>query len=87
MAILFFLWKAVLSRLYRTQPDQEAMVEAAVYFWWPMMHRKLIELCQNFRKFQHGKNIKTSKPFNSSNPLPDLTAPNEELQIDSLVHY
>ena len=47
------------------------------------MHREIVELCQNCRQCSEcGKNIKISKPFNSSKPLPKLAAPNEKLQTN-----
>ena len=82
VAIPLCLKKTVLNRLHRTHPKQEAMIGAAVYIW-SRMHREVIKLCQNCRQCsEYGKNIRTSKPFNSSKPLPELAAPNEELQMD-----
>ena len=47
------------------------------------MHREIIDLCQTFRSCSaYGKNLKTSKTFNSAEPLPELSEVNEELQID-----
>ena len=59
------------------------MIDAAVYIWRPRIYREVIELCQNCRQGSEcGKKIKISKSFNSSKPLPELAAPNEELQMD-----
>ena len=47
------------------------------------MHREIIDLCQSCRSCSaYGKNLKTSKTFNSAEPLPELSEVNEELQID-----
>ena len=77
------LRKAVLARVHRTHPGQEAMVDAAQYLWWPKMHKEIIDLCQTCRSCSaYGKNLKTSKTFNSAGPLPELSEVDEELQID-----
>ena len=58
------LRKAVLVRLYRTHPDQEAMVDAAQYLWWPKMQREVIVVFQSCRSCSaYVKDLKTSKPF------------------------
>ena len=72
-----------MARLHRTHPGQETMVDAAQYLWWPKMHREIIDLCQFCRScLAYGKNLKTSKSFNSTERLPELSEANEELQID-----
>ena len=83
VAIPTCLRKTVMARLHRTHPGQEAMVDAALYLWWPKMHREIIDLCQSCRSCSaYGKNLKMSKTFNSAEPLPELSEVNEELQID-----
>ena len=49
VAIPTCLRKAVMARLHRTHPGQEAMVDAAQYLWWPKMHKEIIDLCQSCR--------------------------------------
>ena len=47
------------------------------------MHRDIIQLCKDCphcTKF--GKNLKVNFSFNSTKPLPLLSGPNEELQLD-----
>ena len=47
------------------------------------MHRDVIQLftdCPQCTKF--GKNLKVNISFNSTKPLPLLSGPNEELQLD-----
>ena len=47
------------------------------------MHREIIDLCQSCKSCSaYGKNLKTSKSFNSVEPLPELSGVNEELQMD-----
>ena len=82
VAIPTCLRKAVMARFHRTHPGQEAMVDGAQYLWWPKMHREIIDLCQSCRSCSaYGKNLKTSKTFNSAEHLPELSEVNEELQI------
>ena len=47
------------------------------------MHRHIVQLskdCPQCTKF--GKNLKANTSFNSTKPLPLLSGPNEELQLD-----
>ena len=83
IAIPMCLRKPLLSRLHRSHAGQLAMVDAAQYIWWPRKHRDIVQLCKDCpqcKKF--GKNLKTNASFNSSEPLPLLSGPNEELQLD-----
>ena len=83
VAIPTCLRKAVMARLYTTHPGQEAMVDAAQYLWWPKMHRENIDLCKSYRSCSaYGKNLKTSKSFNSAEPLSEVSGVNEELHMD-----
>ena len=76
------LRKAAMSRLHRTQPGQESMIDASAYLCWPRIHREIIDQCQNCRWCSlYGKNVKSAKPFNSSKQLPTLMGPNEELRL------
>ena len=71
-----------MARLHRIHAGQEAMVDAAQYQWWPKLHREIIDLCQSCRSCSaYGKNLQTSKSFNSAEPLPELSEVNEELQL------
>ena len=83
LAIPFKLQSAILTRLHRSHPGQQAMIEAAEYIWWPYMNRQIVEKrqgCMECTKF--GKNLKSSKTFNCSLQLPPLFAPNDERQLD-----
>ena len=83
LPIPFKLRSAILTRLHRSHPGQQAMIEAADYIWCPFMNRQIVErsqMCMECTNF--GKNLKSSHTFISSLPLPPLFAPNEELQLD-----
>ena len=83
IAIQGCLQRAVLSRLQRSHPGQEAMVDTAQYLWWPRIHRDIVNLCKNCRECtKFGKNLKPMSPFEMNKPLPLLNAHNEELQLD-----
>ena len=83
IAIPMCLRKSLLSRLHRSHAGQLAMVDAAQYIWWPRMHRDIIQLCKDCPQCtKFGKNLKANVSFNSSKPLPLLSSPNEELQLD-----
>ena len=83
IAIPLCLRKPLLSRLHRSHAGQLAMVDAAQYIWWPRMHRDIVQLCKNCPQCtKFGKNLKANAPFNSTKPLPLLSGPNEELQLD-----
>ena len=75
--------KPLLSRLHRSHAGQLAMVDAVQYIWWPRMHRDIVQhwkYCPQCTKFV--KNLKANASFNSSKPLPLLSGPNEEPQLD-----
>ena len=76
------LRQAVLTRLHRSHPGQEAMMTASEYLWWPFMNRQIIETCEKCRECTlFGKNVPASI-FNTANSLPVLSGPNQELQLD-----
>ena len=78
LAFSLCLGTPVLNRLHRTHPGQEGIRDDAFYILWPRMHRQIIELCNiSTHCSKYGKNIKTSRPFNSSSLLPDLTVTKE----------
>ena len=84
IAIPSCLRRAVLSRLHRSHPSQEAMVDMAQYLWWPRIHRDIVSLCKSCRECtKFGKNLKPLSPFKMYKSLPLLNAPNEELQLDN----
>ena len=83
IAIPMCLRKPLLSRLHRSHAGQLAVVDAAQYIWWPRMHRDIVQLCKDCPQCtKFGKNLKANASFNSSKPLPLLSGPNEELQLN-----
>ena len=47
------------------------------------MHRQIIEKAEKCDAcIQTGKNLKSLQPYKEWQPLPELTKPNEEIQID-----
>ena len=74
---------AVLKRIHCGHPGQEAMLEVFRYLWWPHMHKDIVnmaEYCPSCTRY--GKNAKYVIPKNASKPLPLLSQPGEELQLD-----
>ena len=83
LAIPICLRKPLLARLHRSHAGQLAMVNAAQYIWWPRMRRDIVQLCKDCPQCtKFGKNLKANASFNSTKPLPPLSGPNEELQLD-----
>ena len=77
------LRSAILIRLHRSHPGQAAMMETSEYIWWPFLNRQIVNVCEKCTECTlFGKNIKTSTTYNSAKPLPPLSAPNQELQLD-----
>ena len=77
------LRQAVLTRLHRSHPGQEAMMAASEYLWWPFMNRQIIDRCEKCGECTlFGKNSKPASIFNKAQPLPVLFGPNQELQLD-----
>ena len=77
------LRQAVLTRLHRSHPGQEAMMAASEYLWWPFMNRQIIDTCEKCRECTlFGKNLKSASTFNTAQPLLVLSGPNQELQLD-----
>ena len=83
IAIPSCLRKPLLDRLHRSHAGQLAMVDAAQYIWWPRLHRDIVQLCKDCpQNTKFGKNLKANTSFNSTKPLPLLSGPNEELQLN-----
>ena len=83
LAIPESLRQAVLTRLHRSHPGQEAMMTASEYLWWPFMNRQIIETFEKCRECTlFGKNFKPASTFNYAKPLHVLSGPNQELQLD-----
>ena len=83
LAIPERLRQAVLARLQRSHPGQEAMMTASEYLWWPFLNRQIIKTCEKCRECTlFGKNLKPASVFNTAKSLPVLFGPNQELQLD-----
>ena len=83
IAIPMCLRKPLLSRLHRSHAGQLAMLDAAQYIWWPRMHRDIVQLCKDCPQCtKFGKNLNANASFNSTKPLPLLSGPNEQLQLN-----
>ena len=74
---------AVLKRIYRGHPGQEAMLDVSKYLWWPHMQKDIVNLAEECRSCtRYGKNAKYIIPKNATKPLPLLTQPGQEVQLD-----
>ena len=83
LAVPVQLRQAVLKRIHRGHPGQEAMLGLSQYLWWPHMNKDIVNLAEECRSCtRYGKNIKYLIPKNSSKPLPLLTQPGQEVQLD-----
>ena len=76
LAVPVQLRQAVLKRIHRGHPGQEAMLGAAQYLWWPHMNKDIVNLAEECRSCtRYGKNVKYLISKKSSKPLPLLTQP------------
>ena len=83
LAVPVQLRQAVLKRIHRGHLGQEAMLGAAQYLWWPHMIKDIVNLAEECRSCtRYGKNVKYLISKNSSKPLPLLTQPGQEVQLD-----
>ena len=77
------LRQAVMKRIHRGHPGKEAMIDLSNYLWWPHMHKDIVNLAEECRECtRYGKNAKYILPKNSSQPLPLLSQPGLEVQLD-----
>ena len=83
LAIPVQLRQAVLKRIHRGHLGQESMLGVSRYLWWPHMHKDIVNLAKEFRTCtRYGKNAIYLIPKNSSKPLPLLTQPGHEVQLN-----
>ena len=74
---------AVLNRIHRGHPGQKAKLHVSNYLWWPHMHKDIVNLAEECRECKrYGKKAKYIIPKNSSKPLPLLSQPGQEVQLD-----
>ena len=67
LAIPEILRQAVLARLHRSHPGQEAMMSASEYIWWPFLNRQIVETCDKCRECTlYGKNLKLVRTFHTA---------------------
>ena len=77
------LRQAVLKRIHRGHPGQEAMLDVSKYLWWPHMHKDIVNLAEECRSCtRYGKNAKYIISKNATKPLPLLRQPGQEVQLD-----
>ena len=80
------LRQAVMKRIHRGHPGQEAMIDVSNFLWWPHMHKDIVNLAEECRECtRYGKNAKYILPKDSSQPLPLLSQPGQEVQLDYAV--
>ena len=73
----------VMKRIDRGHPGQKAMLDVSNYLWWPQIHKDIVNLAKECRQCtRYGKNTKYIIPKNSSQPLPLLSQPEQEVQSD-----
>ena len=83
LAVPIQLRQAVMKSIHRGHPGQEAMIDVSNYLWWPHMHKDIVNLAEECRECtRYGKNAKYILPKNSSQPLPLLSQPGQEVQLD-----
>ena len=59
LAVPVQLRPAVLKRIHRGHPGQEAMLGASQYLWWPHMYKDIVNLAEECRSCtRYGKNVK-----------------------------
>ena len=83
LAVPLQLRQAVLKRIHRGNPGQEVMLGVSQNLCLPHMHNDIVNLeekCRTCTRF--GENVKYLIPKNASKPLPLLTQPGQEVQLD-----
>ena len=65
LAVPCQLRAAVLKRIHRGHPGQEAMLNVSHYLWWPHIHKDCVNLAEECRSCTlYGKNAKNIIPKN-----------------------
>ena len=83
LAVPIQLRQAVLKRIHQGHPGQEAMLGFSQYLWWPHMHKNIVKTAEECRSCtRYGKNVRHLIPKNASRPVPLLTQPGQEVQLD-----
>ena len=77
------LRKLVMNSIHRNHPGQSGMMHLANFIWFPIIHREIVTLTQNYQPcIKIGKNLKPIIPKSKIAHLPPLKEPNEEIQLD-----
>ena len=77
------LRKPIMNAIHRKHPGQSGMMHLANLIWFPRIHREIVTPTQNCQPcIKIGKNLKPLIPKNKISELPQLTEPNEEVQLD-----
>ena len=83
LAVPLQLRQAVLKKIHRGHPGQEAMLGVSQYLWWPHLDKDIVNLAEDCRSCtKYGKNVKYLIAKNASKPLSLLTQPGQEVQLD-----
>ena len=83
LAVPIQLRQVVLKRIHQGYPGQEAMLGFSQYLCWLHMHKDIVNIAEECRSCtRYGKNVKFLIPKNASRPLPLLTQPGQEVQLD-----
>ena len=73
----------VLRAIHFGHARRDAMLREASDFWWPRVHREIVEMAKNCTECQQaGKNLKCLKSQNEFGKLPETHKPNEEIALD-----
>ena len=73
----------VLRAIHSGHAGRDEMLREASDFWWPRVHREIVEKAKTCTECQHaGKNLKCVKSQNEFRKLPETHKPNEEIALD-----
>ena len=71
---------AVLKRIHRGHPGQDAMIDVSNYLWWPHMQKDIVNLVEECRECTiYDMNAQSIIPKNSLKPPPLISQPAKEV--------
>ena len=77
------LRQTVLDSLHVTHPGSAAMLDLIQNFWFPHIHRSIVQMAQNCKQCtEQGKNLKPILGKTFSFQMKPLVEPNEEVQLN-----
>ena len=83
LAVQKHLWKAVLKRLHRSHPGDEAESDVSTYLWWLHMHKNIVNIAEESKECtKYGKKFNYLILKNALKPLPLLTQPESATELD-----